>query len=46
MRLGGELRLGQNLKQRCLAYLRQANNSSFHKSLVAVGSVLLMMLAE
>ena len=26
----GEMRLGENLKQRCLAYLRQADNASFH----------------
>jgi hypothetical protein len=25
------MRLGKNLKQRCLAYLRQANNAGFHK---------------
>src|ERR1700685_3819901 len=29
--LFGKVRLGENLKQRCLAYLRQANNAGFHK---------------
>src|SRR5437899_10363765 len=29
--LGREMSLGENLKQRCLAYLRQADDSSFHK---------------
>jgi hypothetical protein len=27
----GEMRLGQNAEERCLAYLWQANNASFHK---------------
>src|SRR5579864_1560946 len=29
--LGGEMGLSENLKQRSLAYLRQSNDSSFHK---------------
>jgi hypothetical protein len=28
--LFGETRLGQNAEERCLAYLRQADNASFH----------------
>jgi hypothetical protein len=32
MSLGGKVRFGQDLKQRCLAYLGQAGNSSFHKN--------------
>jgi len=27
----GEMRLGQNAKERCLAYLGQADDASFHK---------------
>jgi hypothetical protein len=30
------MRLGQNSKQRCLAYLGQADNAGFHKGLLAL----------
>ena len=31
VRLVGKMRLGENAEQRGLAYLRQANNASFHR---------------
>ena len=36
VRLRRKLRFGENPKQRCLAYLRQANDASFHKGLFIV----------